>query len=71
MPKGCVQFYYETKGLRSQEDYERLAQLEENNQNQVLKLTIKTIKFKLKAPRSAISVRAFSGMNFVLSNTAQ
>jgi hypothetical protein len=28
MPKGCVQFYYETSGLRSKEEYERLAEIE-------------------------------------------
>lgn len=71
MPKGCVQFYYDTKGLRSQEEYERLAGLEENNQRQVLKLTLKAIKVKLKTPKAGISVRAFSGMNFVLSSIAQ
>jgi hypothetical protein len=27
MPKGCIQFYYESKGLRSIEEYQRQAEL--------------------------------------------
>jgi hypothetical protein len=41
--------------------------LEENSQRQILRLNVKTIRGKLKVPHTNVSVRLFSGLNFIRS----